>query len=120
MRVGRKHGGRHQISLADAAVVEPGGAGFNGVNLRSGDASQSCQVSQPWISRLVARYHAEGEAAFQPRSRRPHTSPTTLTTSASAEPTPAPAHESWPTTMSPSRPSAHPSIAVVSIHESVT
>ena len=32
-------------------------------------------VSQGWISRLVARYHLEGEAAFQPRSRRPHTSP---------------------------------------------
>jgi transposase InsO family protein len=35
-------------------------------------------VSQGWISRLVARYRAEGEAAFQPRSRRPHTSPTRL------------------------------------------
>ena len=36
-------------------------------------------VSQTWISRLVARYRAEGEAAFQPRSRRPHTSPARLT-----------------------------------------
>lgn len=35
-------------------------------------------VSQGWISRLVARYHHEGEAAFEPRSRRPHTSPTRL------------------------------------------
>jgi transposase InsO family protein len=35
-------------------------------------------VSQGWISRLVARYRLEGEAAFQPRSRRPHTSPTRL------------------------------------------
>ena len=35
-------------------------------------------VSQSWISRLVARYHREGEAAFQPRSRRPHSSPTRL------------------------------------------
>ena len=33
-------------------------------------------VSQPWISRLMARYRLEGEAAFEPRSRRPHTSPT--------------------------------------------
>jgi hypothetical protein len=32
-------------------------------------------VSQGWISRLVARYQAEGEAAFWPRSRRPKTSP---------------------------------------------
>lgn len=35
-------------------------------------------VSQGWISRLVKRYHLEGEAAFVPRSRRPHTSPTRL------------------------------------------
>lgn len=32
-------------------------------------------VSQSWISRLMARYAVEGEAAFEPRSRRPHTSP---------------------------------------------
>jgi transposase len=32
-------------------------------------------VSQPWISRLVARYRAEGDAAFEPRSRRPVRSP---------------------------------------------
>jgi transposase InsO family protein len=35
-------------------------------------------VSQGWISRLVARYHLEGEEAFEPRSRRPLTSPTRL------------------------------------------
>jgi transposase InsO family protein len=35
-------------------------------------------VSQGWISRLVARYRLEGENAFEPRSRRPHTSPTRL------------------------------------------
>ncbi|GFG48905.1 IS481 family transposase [Mycolicibacterium agri] len=35
-------------------------------------------VSQSWISRLVRRYTLEGDAAFQPRSRRPHTSPTRL------------------------------------------
>src|ERR1019366_5571157 len=31
-------------------------------------------VSQGWVSRLVARYRAEGEAAFEPRSRRPKVS----------------------------------------------
>jgi hypothetical protein len=31
---------------------------------------------------LAARYHAEGEAAFLPRSRRPHTTPTRLAQSA--------------------------------------
>ena len=35
-------------------------------------------VSQGWISRLVARYRLEGEVAFEPRSRRPRTSPTRL------------------------------------------
>ncbi|MGH8876902.1 MAG: helix-turn-helix domain-containing protein, partial [Stackebrandtia sp.] len=33
-------------------------------------------VSKGWVSKLVARYRAEGAKAFQPRSRRPKTSPT--------------------------------------------
>jgi transposase InsO family protein len=32
-------------------------------------------VSQGWISRLMARYRVEGEAAFEARSRRPKTNP---------------------------------------------
>jgi transposase InsO family protein len=35
-------------------------------------------VSQGWVSRLVARYLGEGEAAFEPRSRRPKTSPSAI------------------------------------------
>lgn len=35
-------------------------------------------VSKGWVNKLVARYRAEGEAAFQPRSRRPKSSPTAL------------------------------------------
>jgi transposase InsO family protein len=35
-------------------------------------------VSQGWVSRLLKRYTLEGDAAFEPRSRRPHTSPTRL------------------------------------------
>jgi transposase InsO family protein len=35
-------------------------------------------VSQGWISRLMARYRTEGEAAFEPRSRRPKTSPAAI------------------------------------------
>jgi transposase InsO family protein len=35
-------------------------------------------VSQGWVSRLVKRYTAEGDIAFEPRSRRPHASPTRL------------------------------------------
>lgn len=39
------------------------------------EVSRAYGVSQPWISRLVARYRLEGEAAFEPRSRRPRSSP---------------------------------------------
>lgn len=35
-------------------------------------------VSQSWISRLIKRYTLEGDAAFTPRSKRPHTSPRRL------------------------------------------
>jgi transposase InsO family protein len=40
-----------------------------------GEVARAYGVSQGWVSRLVARYRAEGEAAFEPRSRRPQTSP---------------------------------------------
>jgi len=35
-------------------------------------------VHRGWVYRLKARYEAEGDAAFEPRSRRPHTSPTAI------------------------------------------
>jgi transposase InsO family protein len=35
-------------------------------------------VSKGWVSKLIARYRDEGDAAFEPRSRRPHTSPSAL------------------------------------------
>jgi transposase InsO family protein len=44
--------------------------------LTQGEAARRYGVSQGWISKLMARYRAEGEAAFEPRSRRPKTSPT--------------------------------------------
>ena len=40
------------------------------------EVARTYGVSQGWISRLLARYQAEGEAAFEPRSRAPKTSPT--------------------------------------------
>jgi hypothetical protein len=43
-----------------------------------GEVARACGVSQGWVSRLVARYRAEGEAAFEPRSRRPKTSPNAI------------------------------------------
>lgn len=35
-------------------------------------------VSKSWLYELLARYREEGDAAFEPRSRRPRTSPTAL------------------------------------------
>ena len=42
------------------------------------EVARTYGVSKGWVSKLVARYRAEGEAAFEPRSRRPKTSPTAL------------------------------------------
>ncbi|MGB8649193.1 MAG: IS481 family transposase, partial [Mycobacteriales bacterium] len=44
-----------------------------------GETARAYGVSQGWVSRLVARYKVEGEAAFEPHSRRPRTSPTATT-----------------------------------------
>src|SRR5450432_2350097 len=35
-------------------------------------------VARSWICTLLARYETEGEAAFEPRSRRPKTSPSAI------------------------------------------
>jgi len=43
-----------------------------------GEVARAYGVSQGWVSRLVARYRAEGEAAFEPRSRRPKSSPAAI------------------------------------------
>lgn len=39
------------------------------------EVARTYNVSQGWVSRLMARYREEGEAAFEPRSRRPKTVP---------------------------------------------
>ena len=39
------------------------------------EVARSYGVARSWICTLLARYAAEGEAAFEPRSRRPGTSP---------------------------------------------
>jgi transposase InsO family protein len=39
------------------------------------EVARSYGVARSWIYTLLARYQAEGEAAFEPRSRRPRTSP---------------------------------------------
>lgn len=56
--------------LVITAVVEQG--------LSQSEVARTYGVSQSWISKLVARYRLEGDAAFQPRSRRPHNSPRRL------------------------------------------
>jgi transposase InsO family protein len=40
------------------------------------EVARAYGVSEGWVSKLVARYRAEGDAAFEPRSRRPKRSPT--------------------------------------------
>jgi transposase InsO family protein len=44
------------------------------------EVARTYGVSEGWVSKLITRYRAEGEAAFEPRSRRPHTSPTAIPT----------------------------------------
>ena len=39
------------------------------------EVAREYRVSRRWVQKLTARYAAEGEAAFEPRSRRPRTSP---------------------------------------------
>jgi transposase InsO family protein len=42
------------------------------------EVAQAYGVARSWVYELLARYQAEGEAAFEPRSRRPKTSPTAI------------------------------------------
>jgi transposase InsO family protein len=42
------------------------------------EVARTYGVARSWIYTLLARYEAEGEAAFEPRSRRPKTSPTAI------------------------------------------
>jgi transposase len=46
-----------------------------------GDVARAYGVSRSWVYELVARYRSEGDAAFEPRSRRPKTSPGALSES---------------------------------------
>jgi transposase InsO family protein len=42
------------------------------------EVAKSYGVARSWICTLLDRYQAEGEAAFEPRSRRPKTSPSAI------------------------------------------
>jgi transposase InsO family protein len=56
--------------LVITAVVEGG--------MTQAEAVRTYGVSKGWVSKLLARYRAEGEAAFEPKSRRPKSSPTAI------------------------------------------
>ena len=44
---------------------------------RVAEVASAYDVARSWVYELVARYRSEGDAALEPRSRRPHTSPRT-------------------------------------------
>ena len=46
--------------------------------LSQAEAARTYRVSKGWVSKLLARWRREGDAAFQPRSRRPRSSPNAL------------------------------------------
>jgi hypothetical protein len=72
---GRAGGCRGARLVITAVVIE---------GRSQGEVARAYGVSQGWVSRLVARYRAEGEAAFGPRSRRPKTSPGAISPGAAA------------------------------------
>ena len=43
-----------------------------------GEVAREYGVARSWVYKLLARYRAEGEAAFEPRSRRPGSSPSAI------------------------------------------
>jgi transposase InsO family protein len=45
---------------------------------RAGEVAATYGVARSWVYELVARWRREGDAAFEPRSRRPKTSPAAI------------------------------------------
>ena len=58
------------MSLAELVIVSVMVEGRS-----KSEVARDYKISRYWVQQLVRRYEAEGEAAFQPRSRRPHTNP---------------------------------------------
>jgi transposase InsO family protein len=58
------------VSKAKAVITAVISGGFS-----QAQAARMFEVSPGWVSRLLARYRDVGEAAFEPRSRRPASSP---------------------------------------------
>lgn len=49
---------------------------INVEKISQAEAARRYGVSSGWVSKLLNRFRVEGEAAFIPKTRRPHTSPT--------------------------------------------
>jgi transposase InsO family protein len=58
------------MSLAELVIVSVTVEGRS-----KSEVARDYGISRYWVQQLVKRYEAEGAAAFQPRSRRPHVNP---------------------------------------------
>lgn len=68
----RRHPGRQRAAMSKARLV------ITAVVIEKrpvAEVATSYGVSRSWIYELLARHRDEGDAAFEPRSRRGHTSP---------------------------------------------
>lgn len=61
------------MSLAELVIVSVKVEGRS-----KSEVAREYKISRYWVQQLVKRYEAEGQAAFVPRSRRPHTNPRAL------------------------------------------
>jgi transposase InsO family protein len=58
------------MSLAELVIVSVKVEGRS-----KSEVARDYKISRYWVQQLVRRYETEGDAAFEPRSRRPHSSP---------------------------------------------
>jgi transposase InsO family protein len=58
------------MSLAELVITSVTAEGRS-----KSEVARDYKISRYWVQQLVKRYETEGEAAFVPRSRRPHTNP---------------------------------------------
>jgi hypothetical protein len=59
-----------------------GQARHHAVTVEKRPVSEVARAARSWVYALLARYQAEGDAAFEPRSRRPKTSPSAISADA--------------------------------------
>lgn len=61
------------MSLAELVIVSVKVEGRS-----KSEVARDYNISRYWVQQLVKRYEDEGEAAFRPKSRRPHTNPRSI------------------------------------------